>query len=538
VIVSQFFPAIEEHALAEPLVLLHGWGCDSRSWAQLLPQLNQSYDVQVIELPGFAGSDAKASLEDWLAALLEVLPERGVYIGWSLGGMLATHIAARYPMRVSGLVTLASNLCFTDQKAWPCAMPTATFEQFLLAFKESPETTIKRFAGLMAAGDADERALLKRMRGLCKDSWLRVQSTQAQDTQAIAVQSPAVNSKTATKAWLIGLELLGQFDNRSAFESLVQPGLHLFSADDALVPASCCESMAPLNARQLCETLEGCGHALHLSQPDLVAERVLTFLQRVAHQVDKRRVAESFSRAAPAYDSVAAIQRQIGDRLLMGVPSVPAARLLDLGSGTGHFTPQLAKRCEQQVSLDLAEGMLRFARQQFPGISTGVCADAEQLPFADNSFHGLFSSLAIQWCANLPQLFTELKRVMAPGATLNIATLGPRTLYELRDAWLAVDNYTHVNDFAPLTALKGAIDTAGLALIDLQEEDIVLRYQQVRELTYELKTLGAHNMNRGQSSGLTGRQRVKAFREAYEGFRRDEGWLPATYEVFYLTLQA
>jgi len=520
VIVSQFFPAVEEHALAEPLVLLHGWGCDSRSWAQLLPLLNQSYDLQVIELPGFAGSDTESSLEGWLAALLEVLPERGVYIGWSLGGMLATRLAARYPARVSGLVTLASNLCFTEREAWPCAMPATTFEQFSTAFEQAPETTLKRFAGLMATGDV--RAQLKHVRGLCAESWACAED---------------VNSRAAS-AWSAGLELLGQLDNRSAFISLTQPGLHLFAADDALVPAACGEAMASLNPRQLCEMLDTCGHALLLSQSAIVGERVLTFLQRVAHQIDKRRVAESFSRAAPAYDSVAAIQRQIGERLLLDMPPQPASTLLDLGSGTGYFTPLLDEHCAQQVSLDLAEGMLRFARQQHPGLSSGVCADAEQLPFADDSFDGLFSSLAIQWCANLAQLFAELKRVMKQGAILSIATLGPRTLYELRDAWLAVDNYTHVNDFTPLTSLQEALEGAGLTLVNLREEDIVLRYQQVRELTYELKTLGAHNMNRGQSSGLTGRQRVKAFREAYEDFRGEEGWLPATYEVFYLTLQA
>lgn len=518
----QFLPAIGERALAEPLVLLHGWGCDSRSWLPLLPLLNQSYDLMVIELPGFAGSAANASIDGWVEALLEVLPERAVYIGWSLGGMLATHLAAQHPERVIGLVTLASNLKFTDSAGWPCAMPTATFEQFYSAFAQSPETTLKRFAGLMSAGDINDRALLKRVRGLCADSWGCAQS----------------EGGDQLSTWLAGLELLGALDNRRAFTSLSQPGLHLFAANDALVPASCCEVMAALNTRQVCVTLDNSAHALHHSLPDLVGEQVLTFLQRLAHQVDKRRVAESFSRAAPAYDSVAAIQRQIGERLLLDMPAEKVSNLLDLGSGTGHFTPSLAERCEHQVSLDLAEGMLRFARQQHPNLSTGVCADAEQLPFADGSIHGLFSSLAIQWCANLPQLFAELKRVMKPGARLNIATLGPRTLYELRDAWQAVDNYTHVNDFAPLNDVKTALQGAGLSLINTQEEDIVLRYQQVRELTYELKTLGAHNMNRGQSSGLTGRQRVKAFREAYEGFRGTDGSLPATYEVFYLTLQA
>ena len=57
------------------------------------------------------------------------------------------------------------------------------------------------------------------------------------------------------------------------------------------------------------------------------------------------------------------------------------------------------------------------------------------------------------------------------------------------------------------------------------------------DLTRELKALGAHNINAGKPGGLTGRKKIEAFKQAYEQFRRDDA-LPASYEVFYVLVQA
>ncbi|HEY5718501.1 MAG TPA: methyltransferase domain-containing protein, partial [Motiliproteus sp.] len=165
---------------------------------------------------------------------------------------------------------------------------------------------------------------------------------------------------------------------------------------------------------------------------------------------DKEQVASSFSRAASSYDSVAALQRRIGHQLLAYSAGDWQGRLLDLGSGTGYFTRILAEQpaVEKLVALDLAEGMLQFAREQRGHDKIRwLCADAEALPLADNSLDGVFTSLAIQWCDDSEGLFTELQRVLKPGALLAFATLGPRTLWELRAAWSQVDDFVHVNGF-------------------------------------------------------------------------------------------
>ncbi len=81
--------------------------------------------------------------------------------------------------------------------------------------------------------------------------------------------------------------------------------------------------------------------------------------------------------------------------------------------------------------------------------------------------------------------------------------------------------------------MTDAAEAAGLALSLSATAEPVLYYDKLSELTRELKSLGAHNVNAGQPQGLTGRLRIQQFKVAYEGLRRDQG-LPATYEVFYL----
>ena len=254
-------------------------------------------------------------------------------------------------------------------------------------------------------------------------------------------------------------------------------------------------------------------------------------------QRDKRRVAQAFSRAAESYDSVAQLQRDIADRLLEWLPPQVAGKLLDLGCGTGYAAPLLRERYPQAplLHLDLAHGMLTFAREQRPVPDAHyLCGDAEQLPLADASVELIWSSLAVQWCEQPERLLAELARVLKPGGRCLLATLGPDTLHELKCAWAAVDNDVHVNSFTPLAQLLE--HNSRLQLARCETEYKVLRYHRLQELMHELKALGAHNVNSRREQGLSSRQRLIRLLKAYEQQRQADGTLPATYEVYYLEL--
>ncbi len=253
---------------------------------------------------------------------------------------------------------------------------------------------------------------------------------------------------------------------------------------------------------------------------------------------DKRQVAASFSRAAESYDSVAELQRSVGAQLLSRLPPEQSPQAwLDLGCGTGHFSRALAQRFPgaHGAALDIAEGMLRHARP-LGGAQQFIVGDAERLPLQAQSRDLLFSSLAVQWCADFAAVLAEAGRVLQPGGVFAFSSLCVGTLQELRDSWQAVDGMVHVNRFRQFADYQRLCAASGLRVLSLETRPEVLHYPDVRSLTHELKALGAHNLNPGRPGGLTGRARILALIEAYERFRQPQG-LPATYRVVYAVLQ-
>ncbi len=95
--------------MPDQLVLLPGWAFGPAALQPLCQALSeQSPDLEVVvePLPELADADA------WLDELDRRLPRNTWLAGWSLGGMLATQLAARRGDACRGLLTIASNPCF------------------------------------------------------------------------------------------------------------------------------------------------------------------------------------------------------------------------------------------------------------------------------------------------------------------------------------------------------------------------------------------------------------------------------------------
>ncbi len=257
--------------------------------------------------------------------------------------------------------------------------------------------------------------------------------------------------------------------------------------------------------------------------------------------LDKRRVRESFTRAADSYDTAAVLQREIADRLLERLEVVRLAprRILDVGCGTGYDVHQLSRRYPRArlLGLDIAEPMARRARRRvgawnrFTGRCAFACGDAERLPVATASVDMLLSNLSLQWC-DPPTVFTEARRVLRAGGLFMFTTFGPDTLRELRQAWQTVDRSPHVHGFRDMHDLGDMLIDAGFADPVMDVEHVTMMYADVLEVLRDLKGLGAHNMAATRARGLTGKTRFARFRAAYQAMARD-GKIPATFEVVY-----
>ncbi len=251
----------------------------------------------------------------------------------------------------------------------------------------------------------------------------------------------------------------------------------------------------------------------------------------------QRSIRRAFQQAAAGYDEVAVLPREVGDRLLERLDLIRIAPrvVCDLGAGTGVATRELKTRYKSAlvVAVDSAPAMLKLARKRAPWLRRwrSVCADAEQLPFADGSCDLVFSNLVLEWVTDLDRCVGELRRVLSPGGCLLFSTLGPDTLRELRQAWAQVDQHCHVNDFLDMHDIGDALMRARLADPVMDVERFTLTYRALADLMCELNAQGS-SVARGRAPGLTGSGRLAAATRAYETSRR-EGRLPATFEVVY-----
>lgn len=250
-------------------------------------------------------------------------------------------------------------------------------------------------------------------------------------------------------------------------------------------------------------------------------------------------IARHFGAAAPHYDQHARLQRDVADRLSAFLPQqLNAEVVLDLGCGTGYCSERLRRRLPDShlLCLDLALPMLK--RSALRGVEGSlVCADAVALPFPGSSVDLLFSSLAIQWCEDLPQLFAEVRRVLRPGGLALFSTFGPATLQELREAWAEVDDHRHVNDFAPATVLLDATQQAGLRC-ELHEEVRYEYHASLQALGRSLKAIGAQHLGGGRAPGLVTPRRYQRAAERFRAQVTGERGVPVTWHLYYLILRA
>src|SRR6185312_14260478 len=101
-------------------------------------------------------------------------------------------------------------------------------------------------------------------------------------------------------------------------------------------------------------------------------------------------------------------------------------RSLEIGSGTGYFSLNLmsAGLIGEATCTDISPGMLRTLSNNAERLGLTVntrVADAERLPFEDESFDLVLGHAVLHHIPDLPRAFREFERVLAPGGTIVFA---------------------------------------------------------------------------------------------------------------------
>ncbi|HEY3830399.1 MAG TPA: class I SAM-dependent methyltransferase [Solirubrobacteraceae bacterium] len=181
---------------------------------------------------------------------------------------------------------------------------------------------------------------------------------------------------------------------------------------------------------------------------------------------------------------------QVGAKVRKALGGKPGnyARSLEIGAGTGYFTLNMmrAGMIERATCTDISPGMLATlsANAQRLGLEVEThSADAERLPFADESFDLVLGHAVLHHIPDLATAFGEFARVLAPGGTLlfagepsrygdRLAGVPKRFAGSVAPLWrraLRARPAPPAEGGAPDAALEGVVDVHAFAPAELRE---------------------------------------------------------------------
>lgn len=244
------------------LFLIHGWALHGGVWDSLTAELARGWRVTRVDMPGHGRSrdlPMPATLRELAVEVMSAAPEQAVWLGWSLGGMLALRAALDYPARVRALALVSTSPRFVTAEDWPQAISPQTLDEFMRDLTRDYRGTVQRFLALQGLGDPHARDTLREMRAALFDRG-----------------EPNARSLAA------GLAILRNSDLRDAVRGLALPTLVITGGHDRLAPPAAGAWLARQIPGARFERFPKAAHAPFLSQREEFVAVLRDFLGTLA----------------------------------------------------------------------------------------------------------------------------------------------------------------------------------------------------------------------------------------------------------------
>jgi len=236
-----------------PMLLLHGWAMHSGIFAPVLAGLSRHFDLYLLDLPGHGHSrmhPGACSGEAILADVPARIP-RAIWLGWSLGGLLALEAALHAPEQVRAVALCAASPRFTRAEHWPHGVPAQVFQDFAHALEQRFERTIERFLALETLGSQHAHDELKQLK-----------------------KTVFAHGKPELSALQQGLQALQTRDYSAQLHRLQMPSLWLSGGRDRLVAPQAVAMAAALAPNAHSHCFERAAHAPFMTDPDAFVREV------------------------------------------------------------------------------------------------------------------------------------------------------------------------------------------------------------------------------------------------------------------------
>ncbi|XP_038662865.1 arginine-hydroxylase NDUFAF5, mitochondrial isoform X1 [Scyliorhinus canicula] len=255
-----------------------------------------------------------------------------------------------------------------------------------------------------------------------------------------------------------------------------------------------------------------------------------------------KRRQKNWASSIPGSERYDYLKEEVGsrivDRVFDIVRTFPVA--LDIGCGKGHIAEHLNKDMVQKLfQVDIAENVLKHpVETEIP--TYRILADEEFLPFKENTFDLILSSLCLHWVNDLPHAFKLINYSLKPDGVFIGAMMGGETLYELRCSLQLAELEReggfapHISPFTAVTDLGNLLEQAGFNMLTVDIDEIVVNYPGIFEVMEDLRGMGESNCAWSRKP-LLHRDTMLAAAAIYkEMYGNDDGSVPATFQILYM----
>jgi pimeloyl-[acyl-carrier protein] methyl ester esterase len=249
---------VSRHGSGPDLVLLHGWGLNQAIWQGVAVELASRYTLHLVDLPGYGTNNGWAGqldLNTTTQAVINSVPAGAIWLGWSLGGMIALHAAAE-GADISKLVLTATSPKFCQSSDWRNGVEPYVLEQFAEELQQNHKLTLLRFLALQARGSEKAREEIRTLR-----------------------ESVFIHGEPSARALAAGLEILQYDDLRLTTPRITQPTLVIYGLRDTLIPVEAIDWLGEHLSHCTIREIIGAGHAPFLSHPEQFISALNHFCQ-------------------------------------------------------------------------------------------------------------------------------------------------------------------------------------------------------------------------------------------------------------------
>ncbi|MCK9424151.1 MAG: bifunctional demethylmenaquinone methyltransferase/2-methoxy-6-polyprenyl-1,4-benzoquinol methylase UbiE [Bacteroidales bacterium] len=166
----------------------------------------------------------------------------------------------------------------------------------------------------------------------------------------------------------------------------------------------------------------------------------------------KEKLREMFDDISPKYDFLNhflsfGIDFLWRKKLVRLLGKCRPASVLDVATGTGDLAIAIAAAGPIEITgIDISEKMLEIGRKKLAEkrLDTMInlqCADAESLPFTDNSFDAITVAFGVRNFENLEHGLIEMKRVLRPGGLILILEFSHPSSFPMKQLYTFYSRY-------------------------------------------------------------------------------------------------